>query len=182
MPTQAQVNSIQLKAGILTFDFGLRMLRDSFKDLNARQLGYGDITNILKANSLTPIQDFKDLKFWTTNWTNFQYFFENVLITKLNYIADRFDCDDYARLVSALTSVMMLMNTAGEAHCQIYNKNTGVFLAGHFCNLVITADNEVFVFDLDNKTYSGAGFVKYEKGKKTIIGDWEYREFDRIIF
>ena len=177
-------NPIQKQLGSLLFNAALFNLRDYFKNINPRKVNFGDIDNILKANGLSIPQDINDIAFSLTTWPEWLDFL-SVFKDKLEYVSELWDCDDYAEFVQVMSAFSMLINTAGKVHCTVYNADTGALIAGHFCNLILTSDNQIYIYDLDNYFWGksgNSGWTKYNKSQKTIIGNWEYRNFDRVAF
>jgi len=67
------------------------------------------------------------------------------LIKYIMYIADLFDCDDYAKLFSALIAAFFLVNTAGIAYGRVYDQN-GNLLGLHAFNVVPVLDGNAIVW------------------------------------
>ena len=123
-----------------------------------------------------------DTKFVLIGWDKWLEMFDNILLKRIDYYAEVFDCDNYAYLVSSLSSLFLLVNSCGNAHGQVFDKNTGKLITGHYFNIIVTKDNEVYLFDLNNRTYTGAGWAKVDKGKDPIIGNWVYKNIDKTEF
>jgi len=175
---QIKVNQIQKQAGKITFKFGLRMLQDAFKSLDPRQISFGDLKGILVANGLNINTTNYDISYYLTNWENWLVLFNEFLLDEIKYYSEKFDCDNHAFLVSSLSSLLMLLNSCGVVHCQVYDKTTKKLIAGHFCNIIVTSNNEIYLYDLNN----GGGWVKYKAGQDTIIKNWIYKNFDYCFY
>lgn len=146
-----------------------------------RKVSFGDMTNILRQNGLQLTETQEDVWFYLPSWLEFKSFADSFLAKLLPfipYIPEIRDCDNFAELVKSFTSLFMEVNSCGKVHCKVYHKDTGGLIAGHSCDAIITRDNEVYIYDFNNQGL----YTKYEKGKKLIMKNWEYREFDRSFW
>jgi len=175
---QIKVNQIQKQAGKITFKFGLRMLQDAFKSLNPRQISFGDLKNILTANGLNIKMTNYDIFYYTTTWEQWLALFNEFLLDEVKYYSEKFDCDQHAFLISSLSGLFMLLNSCGVVHCQVYDNVTKKFIAGHFCNIIATSNNEIYLYDLNNN----GGWVKYKAGEDNVVNNWLYKDFDYCFF
>jgi len=145
-----------------------------------RRISYGDLTNILRQNGLNILETHEDLAFFTTKFESFTEFFDTILtpiLPLVPYIPEKRDCDNFANMVMAFTALFMELNTMGKVHCKVYDATTGALVAGHFCNLFVTQDNEVYFYDFNN----AGRYAKYE-GKDLVMGNWRYTAIDRVVF
>lgn len=62
----------------------------------------------------------------------------------VKYIVDRFDCDDYAKLFSAIASALLKKNSIGIAIGKLYLIENGekVFLGYHAWNIALVLNNK----------------------------------------
>jgi len=169
------INKLQKRLGIILLVGGVHELRDVYKVSNSQKVSFGALTNIFRSvrpNIPVPI---KDTQFALAGWNIWQDFLTSVItVLKIPYHPEIWDCDDYANLVKALSALFLLLNSCGIAHCTVYDKNSGAKVGGHYCNLIATKDNEVYLFDLNNP-----GFIKVELNKDPVVKAWIYKNIDR---
>jgi hypothetical protein len=171
MEQQAKTNEFTRKLGFLLLNSGLYFLRASFQGLPVVIFSYGDVKNLtLKAGLNVPVNQF-DYKYYTTNWENWQLLIDSVILDKALYIAEKRDCDNFAFLMTSLSSFIIELNTCGAAYGVVYNKDTGATIGGHYFNTILTADGSLYLIDTLN---SYPDFVKIENGKPIILGPWRY--------
>jgi hypothetical protein len=168
---QAKINEIARKLGSLLLDKGLYFLRASFQGLPVVVYSAGDVKDFtLKAGLNIPLNQF-DWRYYTTNWENWQLLIDSVILDKALYIAEKRDCDNFAFLMTSLSSFIMGLNTCGAAYGVVYNKDTGATIGGHYFNTILTSDGSLYLIDTLN---SYPDFVKIEKGKPIVLGNWRY--------
>lgn len=82
-------------------------------------------------------------------------------------------CDDFAYSFFTHTSEIFEINNVGIVHGHIYNKDTGKWIGGHFWNAILTENyGELHIHFYEPMNDK---FVLNIKGKKVIMGNWEYR-------
>jgi hypothetical protein len=168
---QAKINELARKLGSLLLDRGIRFLQLSFQNLKITEFSFGQVKDFVTQAGLNiPLNQF-DLKYYTTNWENWQLLIDTVILDKALYIAEKRDCDNFAFLMTSLSSFIMGLNTCGAAYGVVYNKDTGAMVAAHYFNTILTADGSLYLIDTLN---SYPDFVKIEKGKPIILGPWRY--------
>lgn len=167
---QTQVLEIQLKLGSLMLDNAFVWLRDAFKDATKRRVLAGDIQSIFNANGIRIPNTQYDLNYYLCSWDFWQKFFEKVMLKKIPYVSDTFDCDNYSFYVSAMSALYGGVNSCGICNGVVWDKDTGTKVAGHVWNIIPTSDNSIYIYDLNNS----AGWTKVESTKPTVIGNWRY--------
>ncbi len=170
MDTQnVKVLDIQLKLGSLMLDNAFLWLRDAFKDTTKRKVSFGDVKNIFLNNGIKTALTQYDLQYHLCSWDFWQKFFDKVMLKKIQYVSDVYDCDNMAFYVSAMSALYGGVNSCGVCNGIVYNKDTGAKIAGHVFNIIPTSDNAVYIYDLNKN----GGWVKYNN-KPAIIEDWKY--------
>jgi hypothetical protein len=104
------------------------------------------------------------------------------LIHKFTYKYDYTDCDNFAFLTSALFSFLYGINTIGVCWGNIYNKDTGAFIAAHYFNILITYNNTKKIFELWLMDSLNPGITKIEKDVPLIIGNWKYKNLTNVKY
>lgn len=173
------LNDIQKQAGWATLDFANWSLRDAYQVKDPTIVNFGGIANIVRNTFPNMSVGQRDFNFALTTWNIWEDFLGNVPTQKkIKYYAEKFDCDNFAYYTSVMSSLCLLLNSCGRVYCQVYRKDNGQFVAGHYCNLIPTATNDVHLFDLNNS----GGWAKCVLGKDPVIGNWEYRGLDNVEF
>jgi hypothetical protein len=175
---QAKINEFNRRLGSWLLNTGLNLLRDSFKGLTVVDYSFGDVkTLILNLGLNIPLNQF-DYRYYTTSWGGWQLLIDTVILDKALYIAEKRDCDNFAFLMTSLSSFIIGLNTCGAAYGIIYNAQTGATIGGHYFNTILTSDGSLYLIDTLN---SYPDFVKIENRKPIILGPWRY-EIRNITF
>lgn len=173
--TSAQINQLQKSFGLTLLNGGFNLLRKAYKVSDAKKVEFGGIKDIIAktlGNIAVPV---KDLSFYLASWSVWKDFLDSILVPKIDYYAERFDCDNYAFLASSLASLFLCLNSCGVLHCTVYDNLTNKLIAGHYCNLIVTRDEELYLFDMNN-----GGYTKIEKNQDPVIKNWQYRNLDKV--
>ena len=96
-------------------------------------------------------------------------------LNKIAYRAETFDCDNFSFLTSSLFSLFFNINTCGTIWGDIYDAQTGKFIAGHYFNGITTYNPLYKKFKLYVADSLNPGFTEVERDKPIIINSWEYR-------
>ena len=175
----SKVNQIQKAAGWATLDFANWSLRDAYQVKSPTMINFGEITNVVRKTLPGISVEQRDFNFALANWDTWLNFLGDLTAQKkIKYYSERFDCDNFARYVSSLTSLYLLLNSCGMVHCTVYNNTTGAKIAGHYANLIPASTNDVYLYDLNNN----GGWTKITFGKDPVIGNWKYKNLDRVEF
>ena len=173
------VNQIQKKAGWATLDFANWSLRDAYQVKNPTMVNFGDIANTVRKVFPNMAVEQRDFSFALADWQTWLGFLGDLTAQKkIKYYSETFDCDNFSRYVSSLASLYLLLNSCGMVHCTVYNATTGAKIAGHYANLVATSVNGVYLYDLNNN----GGWTKCLLGQDPVIGNWKYKNLDRVEF
>lgn len=97
-----------------------------------------------------------------------------ILLNKFGYKSEYTDCDNFANLCSSLFSFLYAVNTCGVIWGNIYNKDTGNLIAGHYFNIIVTYDPVLKKFELFLADPLNPGFIKIQKGVPIIMNNWKY--------
>ena len=179
----ADTNKIQKQLGLLLLNGAINNLRAAYKVTNPTVVSYGKITDLAREAFPNIGVSHKDTSFMLAPKQTWINFFNELVLDRMDYYADAFDCDNYAFLSSSFSSLFLLLNSCGVAHCTAYRKDTGELVSGHFLNLITTSDDGVYLFDLNNRNnFDNFGYVKVVKGVDPFIGNWIYRAVDRVEF
>jgi len=104
------------------------------------------------------------------------------LVHKFSYKWDYTDCDNFAFLTSALMSFLYGINTVGVCWGNIYNNQTGAFIAAHYFNILITFNATSHTFELYLMDSLNPGLVKIEKGVPIVLNDWRYENLNNVKY
>jgi hypothetical protein len=168
---QAKINELARKVGSLLLDRGIKFLQLSFQNLQITEFSYDQVKNFVTQSGLNvPVNHF-DWKYFTTSFDNWQLLIDSIVLDKAMYIAERRDCDNFAFLMTSLSSFIIGLNTCSATYGIIYNAETGNLIGGHYFNMILASDGNLYLIDTLN---SYPEFVKIEKGKPIILGNWRY--------
>lgn len=137
--------------GVSLIIAGLNTIKNLYKGLKPVVLRSGDIKEAM--NKITNIiVGFYDKQYYTTNKDNWNEMLDviSAIIKVFEWIKEKFDCDNRARLVSSLCSLLFGLNTCGYVYCETTHINTGK-KSLHYANLVVLDDGSLILYDVDNK-------------------------------
>ena len=98
---------------------------------------YNTLKRILKKVRFS-IKLLLDRKYWTVDIYDWLKIIDNWKKNKYNYIADRFDCDDFARLFKCYVTREYKLNAVGFVVD---------WLKRHSYNIVVTSDLSIYVVE-----------------------------------
>jgi hypothetical protein len=171
MEQQAKVNEFERKLGSMLLDIGIRFLQLSFQNLQVTEFSFGQVKDFVTQAGLNiPVNQF-DWKYYATSFDNWQLLIDSIILDKVMYIAEKRDCDNYAFLMTSLSSFIMSLNTCGTAYGVVYNAQTGAIIGAHYFNTILASDGNLYLIDTLN---SYPEFTKIEKGNPIVLGSWRY--------
>jgi len=162
-----QINSIKRAIGQLTMRVGIMQIRDAISDFTDTEGNFNRFKNALLGLPATQL----DEKYYFTSWENWQKIIDtiNPILSQFNWKAERFDCDDRALLVTALTALFFDINTVRPVYCDVYRVSDGQFAFAHYANVIVDLNGNAWLWDVDE-------FGKFVKitSLKPIIGNKKY--------
>lgn len=169
MATQAEINKLAMNFHNVLFDFGIKGLRGDFKDVPKTEFSYGQMTNFIHnvlPGIATPEYDYK---YYTTSWDTYQELNDLLLLDKIIYISEKYDC----KVPEDLAWTYGLFFADGS--CGL-NKNGSY--SGAFWRIVNSNKEylERAKIALDWEYKDGLTFIikeypDYQKGQKTNYGE-----------
>ena len=120
------------------------------------------------ATGKTPV--LYDERFHTTDIETWKTIIENDWTNKRKYVAEIFDCDNFAGAFCAYCADIYGLNTAGRFTVELVNAKTGKHIGYH--RAVIIVDKELDCYLLESQTDK---MVKIESGVMPVIGTWGYK-------
>lgn len=111
----------------------------------------------------------QDSKYLSTSWDTWKDLIEYDWIDKREYIAEYFDCDNFADNFCSHINEIYGMNTAGRLSVELLNPETKEHIDYHRAVIIVDKDYNVYLLESQNDKW-----VKIE-GKNPIIGTWEYK-------
>jgi len=172
---ESKINTA-IKLGLAFFIAGVRFLMVAFKGVKKETKAFGFIyerikevvdIHVTQRDTIYYCVDRKTLeKMLKVIWAFMRFF---------PWRRETHDCDDRAKLVSALCSFLFDINSCGEVYCKRTTISSGK-KALHWVNVGITAEGDFFLFDLDAR-----GRMEIMKKGTTIMGHYNY-EFKSARF
>ena len=114
-----------------------------------------------------------DKEYYLTDWETMKQIIDYDWTESYEYKVDKFDCDNFANAFASHLAEIYGLNCVGRFSNAIYSVKTGKLLGYHRANIIAVLKNgalETYCFEPESD-----GFVKIEKGKPVVIGNWEYR-------
>ena len=113
-----------------------------------------------------------DKTYWLQSWEVWDHIIEHDWIDRKEYMADRFDCENFAFWFSSRMAGIYHLNSAMVCYGATYNLD-GTKRSGHAFNLIPTLGEdglEWYVYEPITDWY-----VKWTPGEKIIMHNIEYR-------
>lgn len=144
-----QLNAMKKQLAIGLMVPGIKIVKNAFKNVKKREMSFGflesGITDIVKI----PIVQ-RDLVYRHVSAKQAGIMIDVVqsIIKHFKWIAQFADCDDRAKLVSALFSLFFGLNSCGEMYCKVKTTTNNVYY--HWANVIITSNGDFILYDVDN--------------------------------
>lgn len=142
--------------------------KETFRDFVASQTG-------LSKNKIY----LHDNKYYVTSLKVAEEIIDYDLLDAVNYVRDKFDCDNYAFLFSSRAAWLYLINSFGRASGYVYDKNTRKKLGAHAFNLLFVEKAgipQIYLYEPMTD-----GYTLIQPGKNLVLGNWIY-EIIRVRF
>jgi len=142
-----------------------KFLRKAF-NVKYTVIDSGTMTGIIKlATGLDPL--LYDHKFYLTDWETWKQILEYDWTPKSKYIADRYDCDNFAGSFNSRMAEIYGLNSAGR-FTNMMNYQDGRKVP-HRATVIVTSDNKLYALEPQEHNW-----CLVEKGKPIIISDRAY--------
>ena len=178
MLKEQQINNISKNLGFILLNNGVNFIQKAYINLRPAIFSYGEIRNAYNNNGFKdiPVSEY-DVSYAFLNTETLEPLIWDVmtLIHKFGYKLEFTDCDNFAHFTTALMSFLYGINTCGTVWGDVYDNQTGKFIAGHYFNVAITYDPVYKKFEMWLCDSLNPGFIKIQKGNLIIMGSWEYR-------
>jgi len=167
------VNSVARKIGVATITSGIKMVRSAIDDtpnkIDTMKIAQAFVNVGLGDLPMTTL----DNDYETITWDEWQPVLDTIksIASYFPWTAEYFDCDNRANFVKSFADKFTDVNTCGLAYLQIYHATTGAKLFLHYCNIILTTDGKLHLFDVDN---NGGTITEIVKGQKIVGGIWRY--------
>jgi hypothetical protein len=167
MDDTLQINSIKRQIGQLLIRAGTMQIRDAISDFTDIE---GDFAQFCKPLLGLPTVQLDD-KYYFTSWENWQKIIAtlNPILQQFGWVAERFDCDKRAMLITSLTALFFEINTIRPIYCDVYRVGDGQFAFAHYANVIVDSNGNAWLWDLDE----GGQFTKIT-AQNPIINNKRY--------
>jgi len=105
----------------------------------------------------------------TTDIDTWKTIIENDWVNKKIWTTDVFDCDNFSGSFTAFCADIYVLNSAARFTIEIRDASTGKHIGYHRAVIIIDSNLDCWLYEPMTD-----GIVKMEKGKKFILGSWEY--------
>lgn len=180
------INNLYKNLGFTLLENGVFFIQKVYANLQSQIFPYGKIRETLNQYGLTnTVDNERDVKYAFLDYQSLEPILWDVmgLVHKFKYKLEFTDCDNFAELTSSLISFLYGINTCGYCWGDVYDRQTGKFMAGHYFNLAISCSPIYKKFELWLcDSLNPMEITKIEKNTPIIIGDWEYRNLRSVTF
>ncbi len=166
-----KINSMTKAFGQTLINAGFNLERNAFSNLIPVNQGYGWLTDTVANATPIPVV-IRDVRYFSTTKENLIACCDLIwgIVKNFKWQAENRDCDDRAKLVSALFSLLFGLNTCGELYCAVKSLSGTGFTGNHYNNLLVSSEGSILIFDVDNQ-----GLVKEIFLNQPIsFGYWSY--------
>lgn len=165
---QIKINSLLQMAGGKLIKGGIDFYQKSFRNLTPTIISFGEVKNICIEKGINVTQNDKDFNYFTTSWDNWQKVINTDFTDKIKWIVEKGDCDNLAILFSALSIILLRMNSCAYAYAMRTDVNTGAQIL-HYFNVIVTNDRKLYALEPANDE-----FCEIKKGEPIILGTRKY--------
>jgi hypothetical protein len=168
---ERKINNIQKQLGVILLQNGNNFIKTAFnvsvkKTLTKNELSVWMGKNVFPGVSLYDEKYlFERIDFWKSFINLFWGWMKK-------YLADGYDCDNYAYYFSSMAAYLFGLNTAGVSSGTVYKAATGNKIDRHAFNLILALDEngevKPYLFESMNNTLTP--WI----GQKTQLNDWLY--------
>ena len=168
MDKQQKINQLGLRFGLSIMESGAKMAKAS-ANIKVCILDNPMIKNFLNEQTGVPFNSISlaDEKYHITNLDKVKEIIEYDLIDTRKYVADSWDCENFALAFASRAGYLYGLNSFGVAFGGIYDANTKQWKFNHGFNLIITQDNGVlhlYLYEPQNDK-----FILWQKGQNNVI-------------
>jgi hypothetical protein len=146
-----QINTIKRKIGQLLITAGIKQLRNSISDFSTQESNYIRFKDAMGFLNV-PVSEL-DSKYYFTSYENWLKVIEtlNPITKEFPWLAEVFDCDDRATLITALVNACFEINTCRTVYCKVWRVSDGKFAYAHYANIFVDDSDRVWLWDADEK-------------------------------
>lgn len=171
-----QINNLYHKLGHQLIDKGIWFARNAYK-LNPKVFTRGEVITFLADQLKLPLSTLSlaDEKYHIESWGKWGMIIDFDLINQQIYLADVFDCDNFASVYSARASLIYGLNSCGLAYGNIYDPITKKYLFRHAFNLIVACENRMLKLYLYEPQTDEA--MEWRKGQENALPrlQWIYK-------
>jgi hypothetical protein len=171
-----QLNKAAHKFGHYLLDSGINIIRIAYK-LKPTEFSRIALLTFLSDQLGLPFSTLSlaDEKYFVETWGKWGEIIDFDLIDQQIYVADHRDCDNFASLYSARSSMIYGLNTCALVYGNIYDAKTKKFLFRHAFNLILTHENGALKLYLyEPQTDESVNWIKGQDNALQKLG-WIYR-------
>ena len=110
------------------------------KKIELKQTDYNTLTNLVKEQMEIDCWCW-DAKFWYSSISDFKTIISKDFVNRLKWIAESFDCDNFASLFCSLLTVIWGYNGVGVGLGAVLDKETKKILGYHAYNCILVEEN-----------------------------------------
>lgn len=168
---QEKISLIGIKFGTTLLNMGINIAQSGFSlKVKPVRVNFATIKSYLLREGLSPTTTQYDSLYYLTSWDIWKLMIDHTLLDALIYLSDKFDCDNFAWLFSALSSALLGVNSCGAAFGKLYNNETGAYIGAHYFNVIVTSNGDLYCYEpMNDKS------VLIKKGEPIIMGNWKYK-------
>jgi len=143
-------NSYQRSIATLIISQGIKILKDSSKDIRASHIYGAKINESIRKLGATNVM--VDVGYKSTTWENWQEILKTTdqLIKNFKWTEDVFDCDNRAEFISSFIALTYNLNTCTRMYCRVESVSRKGWNGLHWCNLIIDKFGNTYLYDVDN--------------------------------
>lgn len=171
MATEQQVNQIARKFSNVLIDSGIKMGKSAFH-LEPKIIIYQDFLSFIISKLPNVSTVLLDGKYYALSFWQWKDIIEYDWIDLRKWTAEKFDCDDFARVFQAHIFEIFEINTVGTVYGKIFNKDTNAFIDYHYWNCIVSQEEngakKLYFFESENDLW-----IEYNGGN-IVMGNWRY--------
>jgi hypothetical protein len=178
--TAQNVNSVARNLAKTLISAGYKMMISSY-NISPQQVAYNEIVNLISKKLPNAQQGLMDSNYYLTGIDKWKDIIaSDWLMGTKKYIADKFDCDNFAYCFASHCSELYDISVA-TCYGRVWQKDTGADLGLHYWNVIMTQETDgrhLYFYEPQNDNY-----LEIPDGTKDIVmGQMKYEAIKVIVF
>ena len=171
---EIQINKIAEQLAGSTLQWSIGLYQSVFKGIEPVKYTYQQVSDICRKVGINDIRHL-DYDYYTTTIDNWRRIIESTYFDRITYIAEKIDCDNFAKLFASMGIVLLGgINSCGTVYGDyILGSNKPI---RHYFNIILTSDGKLWIYEPMNDLYTELASTEIK------LGHADYRILSATFF